>query len=313
MGEATRIITTTMNHGALPRRPEENLEQAFNLLQNVDHYYRDEKLDHEKADLYTGTAGVAYACHRLITIKGVTQKMQQTAVDVTDRFLGFALRPGAKTQGFLTGDPCVLVVSALYYKDIGDSKKAKECIHEYVKMCADVDRMKVKDSTGGVPPKIGAAHGIAAILQILLCFPGALSVVQGAEHDIRKGIDYFLSQQLPNGNFPAKFGETDREDLVHWCHGAPGVINMLAKAYLYFNDKRHLEACGRCADFIWQKGLLRKGSGLCHGISGNGYAFLLMYRLTGNEEFLYRAKCSADFQFQPSVLETSRTPDHPYS
>ena len=51
-------------------------------------------------------------------------------------------------QGFLTGDSGVLVVSALYYKDIGDAKKAEECIHEYVKICADVHRMKVGDSTG---------------------------------------------------------------------------------------------------------------------------------------------------------------------
>ena len=69
---------------------------------------------------------------------------------------------------------------------------------------------------------LGAAHGISAILQILLSFPEALSTVQGAEHDVRKSIDFVVSQQMSNGNFPAQFGETDREDLLHWCHGAPG-------------------------------------------------------------------------------------------
>lgn len=27
-------------------------------------------------------------------------------------------------------------------------------------------------------------------------------------------------------------------------------------------------------DFIWKYGILKKGFGLCHGISGNAYAFL---------------------------------------
>lgn len=76
-------------------------------------------------------------------------------------------------------------------------------------------------------PFLGAAHGTSAILQILLCFPEALLSVRGAENDVRKSVDYVLSQQLTNGNFPAAFGETDREDLVHWCHGAPGTLGII--------------------------------------------------------------------------------------
>lgn len=31
---------------------------------------------------------------------------------------------------------------------------------------------------------------------------------------------------------------------------------------------------------VWQRGLLKKGIGLCHGIPGNGYAFLAAHRAT---------------------------------
>jgi hypothetical protein len=36
----------------------------------------------------------------------------------------------------------------------------------------------------------------------------------------------------------------------------------------------YLAAASRAADTLWERGLLRKGVGLCHGIAGNGYAFL---------------------------------------
>lgn len=47
---------------------------------------------------------------------------------------------------------------------------------------------------------------------------------------------------------------------------------------------------------IWNRGLLRR-VGICHGVSGNAYVFLSLYRATGNKEFLYRAKAFACFLF----------------
>jgi DUF1680 family protein len=35
---------------------------------------------------------------------------------------------------------------------------------------------------------------------------------------------------------------------------------------------------------------LRKGPGLCHGTAGNGYAFLRLFALTGDERWLDRAR-----------------------
>lgn len=44
-----------------------------------------------------------------------------------------------------------------------------------------------------------------------------------------------------------------------------------------------------CSDVIWQRGLLRKGYGICHGTAGNGYSFLSLYHLTQDKKYLYRA------------------------
>ena len=44
---------------------------------------------------------------------------------------------------------------------------------------------------------------------------------------------------------------------------------------------------------IWQAGPLTKGYGLCHGTAGNGYAFLELYRRTGDAAWLERARAFA--------------------
>ncbi|XP_055349436.1 LOW QUALITY PROTEIN: lanC-like protein 3 homolog [Paramacrobiotus metropolitanus] len=163
---------------------------------------------------------------------------------------------------------------------------------------------------------ICAAHGISTILQSLLGFPTILAEIPGAINEIKATYEHLLSSQRDSGNFPNIFGavEDETSELVQWCHGAAGVIYSLAKAYLFWKEDKYLNACKKCrADILWKKGLLKKGPGLCHGISGSGYAFLLIYRITEDAEYLYRANCFADIMFQPSIRESSRLPDHPYS
>ena len=43
-------------------------------------------------------------------------------------------------------------------------------------------------------------------------------------------------------------------------------------------------------ELTWRAGPLAKGSGLCHGIAGNGYAFLKLFERTGDERWLDRAR-----------------------
>jgi hypothetical protein len=40
---------------------------------------------------------------------------------------------------------------------------------------------------------------------------------------------------------------------------------------------------------VWQRGILTKGYGLCHGTAGNGYVFLDLYRVTHDLKWLHRA------------------------
>lgn len=56
-----------------------------------------------------------------------------------------------------------------------------------------------------------------------------------------------------------------------------------------FKEEQYLRDAYRCADVVWQYGLLKKGYGLCHGAAGNAYAFLALYNLTQDVKYLYRA------------------------
>jgi hypothetical protein len=46
----------------------------------------------------------------------------------------------------------------------------------------------------------------------------------------------------------------------------------------YPQDKAFFDAASLASSIIAERGLLHKGFGVCHGISGNGFALLSMYR-----------------------------------
>lgn len=107
--------------------------------------------------------------------------------------------------------------------------------------------------------------------------------------------------------------ELHRDELVHWCHGAPGVVYLMAAAYLRWKDARYLDSCIISGELVWHKGLLKKGPGLCHGVAGSGYVFLLLYRLTSNKMYLRRAVRFAEFMTSQKFMVEARTPDCPFS
>lgn len=92
-----------------------------------------------------------------------------------------------------------------------------------------------------------------------------------------------------------------------------GVLFLFAKAYMQWRETKYLDMCIRCGEFIWQRGLLRKGPGICHGIAGNGYTQLILYRITNDVKYLYRASKFAEFILTDIFKKEARTPDSPFS
>jgi lantibiotic modifying enzyme len=84
-------------------------------------------------------------------------------------------------------------------------------------------------------------------------------------------------------NWPRREGV--EADQLQWCSGAPGI---LACAHSYLDEELLLAG----AELIWQAGPpgMEKGSGICHGTSGNGHALLKVFERTGDELWLDRAR-----------------------
>eukprot|EP00080_Pristionchus_pacificus_P010019 PDM70039.1 hypothetical protein PRIPAC_49251 [Pristionchus pacificus] len=163
---------------------------------------------------------------------------------------------------------------------------------------------------------LGAAHGCAGVLHALLLHWTALREEERVE--IRRTAEWLRSieERDCQGHWEssAKLAASGREKrLVHWCHGATGMVGFLITAHQVLGDAAYLEAAERAGELIWREGVLKKGPGLCHGVGGNGLAMVQLYGATGDERWLRRAKCFALMMMDRDVQRAQRTPDSPES
>ena len=89
--------------------------------------------------------------------------------------------------------------------------------------------------------------------------------------------------------------------LMQYCHGAPGFIVNLADTPSDALDDLLLAG----GEATWRAGPLAKGSNLCHGTGGNGYAFLKLFARTGDERWLDRARAFAMHGIAQTDAETA--------
>jgi len=156
----------------------------------------------------------------------------------------------------------------------------------------------------------GAAHGIAGIITVLLQASDHITPAEMVEQ-VRPTLDYLVNTAFISGNFPSSKGN-DKDRLVHWCHGAPGVVHALLLGHRAWPTAGYLDAAIKAGELVWERGLLKKGNGLCHGSAGNGYAFIHLYQVTGDNVWLHRATCFARWSCNLARPEL-RKPDRPLS
>ena len=145
---------------------------------------------------------------------------------------------------------------------------------------------------GMVDRFIGPAHGFAGCV---------LAVSRDADDEVnRRAAQTTARYAVEEGglaNWPPRSSmerlESDRDGSIRtqWCHGAPGVVASLAR--LAPDDNEHGRLLRAGGELTWRAGPLSKGSNLCHGTAGNGYAFLALFERTGDELWLERARAFA--------------------
>ncbi|KAJ7148640.1 hypothetical protein C8R43DRAFT_1088311 [Mycena crocata] len=167
---------------------------------------------------------------------------------------------------------------------------------------------------------LGAAHGVAGILQILLLCPA--NIVQPYMSSILRTVEWLIGCQDAHGNWPTaaptgNVAETSSKEVVQWCHGASGILILLCT----------IASVQVGAELVYKHGFLSKGVGLCHGVAGSVFALLAVSDVldrarnrtdTNNEDnyYLQRAVHLAQLATGHDALTARgemRVPDHPLS
>lgn len=153
------------------------------------------------------------------------------------------------------------------------------------------------DLYGSQRQYLGPVHGFASNLTPLLIGKSLLAEAEFQDISTKAMMTVVQTALTDNNlaNWHAVYDAANPSNppkLVQYCHGAPGMVTALATLPHDVNREfdRILEQGG---ELTWQAGALKKGSNLCHGTGGNGYAFLKLFIRTGDRMWLDRARAFA--------------------
>jgi hypothetical protein len=156
---------------------------------------------------------------------------------------------------------------------------------------------------------LGPVHGFAGNAIPLLRGWDWLTPTQQAQvaEFVPKTLAANAWQSEAGTNWGARSKRETPPKMCQHCHGAPGMVTTFAAAPFATPELDAILLDG--GRFNWAAGPLTKGSNLCHGTGGNGYAFLKLYRRTNDPIWLDRARqfaMTAIVQYRGSQMAVGR-------
>jgi hypothetical protein len=117
---------------------------------------------------------------------------------------------------------------------------------------------------------------------------------------VKRSLSYLSRHaRLFNGNYLVRaddhllsctqlYPETEQ---VGFSHGAGGIGIMLCHVagILGEDGTQFIDAARDCGQVVWERGLVKSGTGLAGGVAGNAYLFLALFKVTGEVEYWNRA------------------------
>jgi hypothetical protein len=237
----------------------------------VDHYRgRPSPWDEEPVETsyHFGELGIALVAYRLTGDAGIADRVHELVFAGLD----------SEANEVMYGTPGSMLVAEAMLAWTGEPRwdEAWRAAAERVEAARDADGLWTSHIGGRAARYLGPAHGYAGIVRAF-ANRGPVQLADLEPYVLRDGE---LANWLPAEGI-------DLEQVrVQWCHGAPGMVATLG-------DLLDLELALAGGELTWRAGPLAKGPGLCHGTAGNGYAFLVLHRRTGDEIWLERARAFA--------------------
>lgn len=207
------------------------------------------------------------------------------------------------TQEFLWGSPGTLLAALHMSEATGDARwrdvfqRGVDILWTQMQAVASSSDVWLwtQDMYGNQRQYLGGGHGFVGNVFPIIRGARCLPVAQ-VEAFVERTLLVLNETAINDANmsnwdsvFDAVGSGLTVRPLVQDCHGAPGIICRLADAKS--DPLRALLQRG--GELVWAAGPLTKGSGLCHGTAGNGFAFLKLHAMTGDQKWLDRAHAFA--------------------
>lgn len=290
------LLATLQREGAVPQL----LDTAAGIEQVMAAYLDEPDTGTVVPSYFLGEAGLQLVRWRLSSATGTTG-----AADAQERlFASVASNIANPTNEALWGAPGTMVAAWHLWQATAQERWRRLFLDNVEQLWRTwlFDEkagchLWTQDLYGKVVQYFGAGHGFVGNAYPLL--KGAALLDAGRRETLYERCVAMLRRTArrqdgavnwPAGSFAPRPGSTSM--LMQWCHGAPGFITALADfpaaRSAEFDD---LLLCAGHA--VWHAGPLAKGHGLCHGTAGNGYAFLKLFRRTGDALWLERARAFA--------------------
>jgi hypothetical protein len=194
------------------------------------------------------------------------------------------------------------VLAAIHMAEASGEARWRELVREAVQVLKD--EMVPARELGGAwvweqdlwdsrQRMLGAAHGFAGNVYPVLRGAAMLDAALVTDMMARALTTLVASAEREDGManwYPAVAGTEQTRGklpLVQDCHGAPGIVCRLAGAPRSAGWDELLLSAG---ELTWRAGPLAKGASLCHGSAGSGMAMLKLWRRSGDELWLRRAR-----------------------
>jgi len=239
-------------------------------------------VDDTVPSLWMGEAGILVVAHTVAPAKWQEERLL-AVVRANDANPSWEL---------MWGSPGTMIAARVLHERTGAAEWVEAWTDSADRLLAEWLGDVWRQELYGTPSEyLGPAHGFAGNV-LALSQGGLLDPQRRAKLEQRTiaALLKFATRedglcQWPPATTPSRRPQPIR---TQWCHGAPGIVASLAT--LAPHDEQLTELLLAGGELTWRAGPLQKGSGLCHGTSGNGYAFLKLFERTGDELWLDRAR-----------------------
>jgi hypothetical protein len=223
------------------------------------------------------------------------QKQRRTCRRAVNAFLRVSRLPSPKYEfsfgkgGLLVGCALLIELLADFDADLCDAvrKRGKELHRQMVRRILEQHRF----DSSAFRQFLGAAHGRAGILHsLLIWYELSGSEIHPGLRKALKNLAGLAEKRGPGIVWPRVLGGD--EYWSGWCNGSAGFVFLFSLASRMLSEPSYLKLAAAAAEYTWR--VRNPDASLCCGATGDGYAFLNLYRATGNKLWLQRARRSAE-------------------